>query len=88
MLRAGMVTNPNDWSESGFVELMDQRKRYLLTDEPALLGLLGIKNIHELREQRVAWVEEQLQADQVQREPLWSEALAVGPEDYVAALKK
>ena len=87
MLRAGMVTSPNDWSESGFVELMDQRKRYLLTDEPALLGLLGIKNIHELREQRVAWVEEQLQADQVQREPLWSEALAVGPEDYVAALK-
>ncbi len=86
MIRAGVVTNPKDWAESGFAELYNQKQRYQLTDTPPLLGFLGIKNIHELREQ-TSWVEEQLKADQMQREPLWSEAVAVGSEDYITVLK-
>ena len=87
MVRAGVVTKPKDWAESGFAELNGQRQRYQLTDTPPLLGFLWIKNIYELREKRISWVEEQLKADQMQREPLWSEALAVGSEDYIAVLK-
>ncbi len=87
MVRAGVVTNPKDWAESGFAELYNQRKRYQLTDTLTLLTLFGIKNIHELREQRISWVEDQVKTENMQREPRWSEALAVGCEDYVAVLK-
>ncbi len=88
MVRAGVVSSPDDWPDSGYAELRNDKQRYILTDIPALLDLLGLKDKSELQKQRVLWAAEELQKDQLKREPLWSDSLAVGPEDYLIEVKK
>ena len=87
MVRAGAVTHPIDWPESGYAELFKHKQRYQIIDTSALMVLFGINNVHEIQEQRNLWVKEALREKQMQRERHWSESIAVGSEDYITAIK-
>jgi REP-associated tyrosine transposase len=41
MVRAGVVGHPEQWPWCSYQEWMGQRRRYVLTDQPACLGILG-----------------------------------------------
>ena len=88
MVRAGIVSDPGEWRESGYAELMQSRQRYHFLDYEALQGLLGFDDRAAIRSARRKWVEESLRQDPPQRVACWSESLAVGNEDFVRRVKQ
>ncbi len=81
MVRAGAVDHPSQWEVGGYHEIQSPRARYRVVDRAALAQLLGVD------EERLAavhreWIEEALRQKQLQRQEIWSEAVAVGSEDF------
>ena len=44
MVRAGVVKHPSEWKESGYNEIMNPPKRYLLIDQSRLENILGFSD--------------------------------------------
>lgn len=87
MVRAGVVQDPADWPDGGYGELMQARQRYNILDQRALVNLLGMSSPGDMRRERRAWVEEALQQGSLERDPSWSESLAVGNAGFVNEVK-
>jgi putative transposase len=83
MVRAGVVSHPDEWDACGYRELQNPPERYRVIDQAALMGLLNIREHGELKRVHAEWVEESLKAEFVQRDKHWSKSLAVGSEDFV-----
>ncbi len=45
MVRAGVVSHPQEWAEGGYLEIQQPPKRYRIIDIPALMGLCGATTI-------------------------------------------
>lgn len=87
MVRAGVVSHPGEWSDSGYSEIMAPPQRYAIIDTAALMELLGSKNIAKLQATRAQWVAAELQVGRRERVETWSKNLAVGSEAYVQAVR-
>ena len=87
MVRAGLVSHPDQGSACGYQEIQDPPKRYGIIDLPVLMDLLGFSDLWQLQRTHAQWVEEALQADLQQREGYWSESLAVGSHAFVQGVK-
>jgi putative transposase len=84
MVRAGVVTHPAQWRESGYRELMAPPQRYAITNVPELMELLQFSTVEQLQQVRSQWVDIALNAQRQPREGIWSESLAAGNEAFVA----
>ena len=71
----------------GYAELLQDRQRYNLLDRAALGELLGLPCPSDLQTQRRRWIEEAMRNGLSEREPCWSEALAVGGEEFIQTIK-
>lgn len=87
MVRAGVVSHPADWPESGYVELMGGRKRYRIIDMARLVALFGVTNPTTFRQTYSAYVEQVLRERLMQREEYWTESVAVGSPAFVERIK-
>ena len=87
MVRAGVVSDPSEWAESGYVEMMHPRQRYRVLDHDTLLALLGMPDTMAIQSARRAWVEESLRLGALEKECCWSDGLAVGDENFVKSVK-
>jgi len=87
MVRAGKVTHPSLWKASGYNEIQSPPLRYRIVDKEALTELGGFMNYEAFRKQHFEWVESQLRQGRIEREPYWSDAIAVGSENYVESMK-
>ncbi len=81
MVRAGVVEHPSDWNWTGYAELLGLRKRYCLINRKALLKYLH-SDACSFAENYQRVIDEKLRAGRLQREPLWSESLAVGRQQW------
>jgi len=88
MVRAGAVNHPMEWSFSGYREIQNPRQRYKLLDHMSLMELLGIKTMDELGRRYKDFVDEALQTPNYQRQPQWTESIAVGSETFVQDIKE
>jgi putative transposase len=88
MVRAGVVSHPSAWPDSGYQEIQHPPKRYRIIDTPALMAVLGIDHLAELQRLHNDWVEAALAAESSTREPYWSTSLAVGKPEYVEDIKR
>ena len=88
MVRAGAVSHPSAWPDSGYQEIQHPPKRYGIIDIPALMAVLGVTHVSELQGLHNDWVEAALKAESSIREPYWSTSLAVGKPDYVEGIKR
>ncbi|HAZ94848.1 MAG TPA: transposase [Porticoccaceae bacterium] len=88
MVRAGVVSHPSSWANSGYQEIQNPINRYSVIDYLVLMELLGINNLTQLQSEHQGWVEAELKKDSVVRKPLWSQSLAVGSHAYVQGVKK
>ncbi|MGX4675972.1 transposase [SAR92 clade bacterium H246] len=88
MVRAGIVSHPSDWTNSGYHEIQNPPERYGVIDYLALMELLSINNLAQLQSEHRLWVEAELKKDSALRKPIWSESLAVGSQEYVEGVKK
>ena len=77
MVRAGVVTHPRDWPTSGYHEIQGIRQRYRIVDRQALAGALEI-DVTQLADAHRPWIEEALRKSRLEREPHWSNRIAVG----------
>jgi len=83
MVRAGVVIHPSEWPFCGYNEIQDPRQRYSLIDHEGLMGLFDIKNRDELKKTYRDWLQEGMERQSRERQPRWTESIAVGSESFV-----
>lgn len=87
MVRAGVVAHPEQWQVSGYREIQSPPRRYRIIDEGALCRLTQISCGTALRAAHRQWVAFCLREQKLERDPRWTEAIAVGSEEYVSRMK-
>jgi putative transposase len=83
MVRAGAVSHPCMWPDSGYCEMLRRTQRYRIIDMPALCRLARCDTPEELRARWVHGTERALEVRPRKREPAWTESLAVGGEAFL-----
>ncbi len=87
MVRAGVVDHPSQWRWAGYHEIQQPRERYRIVDRTALCELLGVDESRLARAHR-EWIESKVRQGNLEREPLWSEAVAVGRRSFVEQVQE
>lgn len=87
MVRAGVVAHPTGWKLGGYREIQSLPRRYRIIDRQALCDLTGTTDDQMLKAAHAQWVESYLSSRTLQREPMWTESVAVGPQNYVERMK-
>lgn len=89
MVRAGIVGHPREWPYCGYDELMRPhvRRTGQLVDTGLLMELVGAKDIRALQTMRSEWIELAIRKGRLQREPIWTESVAVGSEEYLRQIQ-
>ena len=87
MVRAGVVRHPREWEWVGYHEIMGSRQRYRLLDLDRLCWRLGTADIEEVRGNLEAVLTEAISRGQLEREPSWTESLAVGSPGFLDEMK-
>lgn len=87
MVRAGAVDHPDNWRWCGYDELTGQRKRYRLLDTTRLAQSLNLNDETDLARIHEEGINELIALDTLKRESIWTEALAVGQQDFIATLR-
>lgn len=83
MVRAGVVTHPQEWPQGGYRDIQSPPERYRIIDLDSLSKLCGAKNIATLQRYHRNWVDEALRRGHLLREARWSGSIAVGSEAFV-----
>ena len=83
-----VVRHPSEWMFSGYNEIQAPRERYALIDYQALMDLLNFRSMEDLAKAYRGWVEEAVQKADCFRDESWTESVAVGSEQFVAATKE
>ena len=60
MVRAGVVSSPEDWGWSGYHEIQNLPQRYTVIDTNALLELSGVNHFEQYLQIRKGWIEDAL----------------------------
>jgi putative transposase len=88
MVRAGVVSHPKDWPHCGYNEIMSHRQRYKFIDSDLLINFLNFKSINELRASYEDLISEAIENNNLKRESMWTESLAVGSKIFVEQISK
>jgi putative transposase len=88
MVRAGVVKHPEEWAWCGYREFMGLRERYRILDVGTLLTMLGYADLKKARVYYRSELEKQLTRGGLERDPIWTESLAVGDRSFIDAVKK
>jgi len=85
MVRAGVAGHPREWEFCGYREMArpDLRPRLRLVDADVLAALAGAHDPGSLSHMRDEWIEQAIRKGRYEREPLWTESIAVGGEDFL-----
>jgi putative transposase len=88
MVRAGVVSHPSEWRHGGYREIQGIPNGYCLVDLEDWLEILGIGDVASLRKLHSSEVEREIEIQHNVRQARWSEAVAVGSEDFVNAFQR
>ena len=87
MVRAGVVPHPREWEWCGYHELVGSRKRYRMVATEKILELLGDCAAESLAASYEKAIGEAVAARDLQRNPIWTESIAVGCESFVSRIE-
>jgi len=87
MVRAGVVTYPEQWIHGGFAEIQAPPQRYATIDLEQLASLCGFPEVAQFQSAHRRWVDDAL-AQRTQREQRWSQSLAVGGKVFVEKVQQ
>jgi putative transposase len=85
MVRAGVVDHPGEWPHCAYHEWFGQRQRYRIVNRRRLLACLMMSDWEQFRDWYQKTLEEKLRRRELAREAYWTQALAVGDEDWLKA---
>ena len=83
MVRAGKVEHPSKWRWCGYDELTGTRKRYRIVDQERLLFRTGFAAMNEFSRFYMESMNGALSEGRPEREAWWTEAVAIGSENFV-----
>lgn len=88
MLRAKACRHPSQWLGGPYAEILGGCQRYRIIDRERLKWCLGMPDESDVSfcSWYKATVEEEVQRAYLVRQPFWSEAVAVGSEEWVTGL--
>ena len=87
MLRAGVVSHPSEWNASGHREITGEKRGDLIVNRRMLLNRLGmIGREKDFLKWYLRTIEAKTDA-YLERQAYWTEALAVGEEQWVVGIK-
>lgn len=86
MVRAGVVSHPSEWRESGYHEIQSPPQRYRLIDREKLIALTGLEGDGQLTSLHREWIED-ARRKRLTRQGKWVETVAVGSESFVVDIK-
>jgi len=87
MVRNGVVTHPSLREHCGYNEIQDPPERYSILDRDKLVALSGCSSDEQFRTIHRQLVEESLQSERMDRQPEWSESIAVGGQGFIEGIK-
>ena len=88
MGRNGVAHHPSSWVHGGYNEIQNPLLRYSLIDREQLIACCGLENNEQLRKQHRQWVEESIHSGGYEREPEWTESIAVGSKTFVDGIRE
>ena len=88
MVRAGVVDRPEEWESCGFHEIAAPPRRYARIDRVRLTSLLDLPSPEALSEWQQAAHGLALPEAPRGRCPEWTESIAVGRREFVAAIQE
>lgn len=83
MVRAGVVRHPSEWAWCGHDELVGRRSRYRLLDMGAVLRWLGVTERATFIQEYLRDIEQTIRLGELERDPIWTESVALGSEAFV-----
>ena len=87
MVRAGVVSHPEEWAFGGYNELQSPRRKCILINYERLATLAGCDSYASFQKLHKHLVEDALSADKIQRQACWTQSIAVGEEPFVHEIK-
>jgi len=87
MVRAGVVRHPSEWRWCGHDELVGERSRYRLIDRDGLANLLGPGRRDDFEQAYRREIADAIARRKLEREPWWTESIAVGSEEFIQRVK-
>ena len=87
MVRAGVVSHPEEWPFCGYNEIQEPRRKSILINYEKLAYLSGCDTYSSFQMRHKNLVEDALKADKIQRESCWSQSVAVGEKQFVIGIK-
>jgi putative transposase len=88
MVRAGAVKHPAEWDTCGYRDIQWPRQRFCIIDLPAICQLTAMPDIAVLQRAHRGWVESALAQPRLQRQPEWTESIAVGSRKFVQSVTR
>jgi len=88
MVRAGVVQHPLEWPNGGYCEIQRPPERYRLINSERLTQLLGFTDVRQMRKAYSSWVQGTLSGGRLEREPKWSESVAVGHPGFLEEIQR
>ena len=85
MVRAGVVSHPEEWHWSGYDELSGRRQRYRLIDFESLLNCVGMHESSKFIDWYNNTMKDELNNYHARKE-FWSSSLAVGSKEWIEGL--
>jgi len=86
MVRAGAAPHPSQWYGGAFAELSGLRQRYRIIERERLLNCLECPSVGRFREWYHRTLEQECTAAYHVRQPWWTEAAAVGSQNWIENL--
>ena len=83
MVRAGVVDHPAQWRWCGYQEISIRRERYRILDLRELVGTAAMSDLRAFNAWYETGLNETLRTASGQREPHWTESIAVGSHEFV-----
>ena len=87
MVRCGVVKHPREWEWVGYHEILGHRRRYRLVDVDRLCWRMATEDAEEVRGNLEAALADAIAREELKREPIWTESLAVGSGGFVEKVK-
>jgi len=88
MVRAGVVADPEEWADCGYLEIQHPKVRWRIIDEEQLINLARVDSRATLQQLCREQVKAALERKLVGRQSHWTESVAVGSPEYIEALQK
>ena len=87
VVRAGIVSHPCEWPDSGDYEIARNSRKHRITSLPALQALLRFDTVLASQQARGLWLRAAIASGDLHRDEQWTETMAVGSKEYVETVQ-